>query len=91
MLIASWSAAFAGNAPAVSIEMCVCLPDSNCDRRKPMPGMLHALLRRHRVPPQRALYIGDLAIDALAAERAGMRFQFAQRFFEPNSAPTDSP
>lgn len=81
LLRAAWSAAFAGSAPEVLLEMCVCRPDARCPRRKPEPGMLMSLLRRHGVPPQRALYVGDLPIDASAAASAGVRFCWARDFF----------
>jgi len=81
LLLATWQDAFGGNAPPISIEMCVCLPSAACHRRKPMPGMLIALLRRFGLPGNRALYVGDLPIDAEAAARAGIPFCIAADFF----------
>jgi len=82
LLISTWQAAFSLRAPPVLIEMCTCLPEATCHRRKPQPGMLEALMRRHAVPPERVLYVGDLAIDAEAASRAHVRFSWARDFFE---------
>src|SRR4051812_30053373 len=47
MLLETWQAAFGGCAPPVSIELCTCLPDAACARRKPSPGMLQSLIARH--------------------------------------------
>jgi phosphoglycolate phosphatase len=41
---------------------------------KPSPEALHLLLREMEVPPDRALYVGDHAIDAECATRARVRF-----------------
>jgi len=76
-----WRASFFEGAPPVAIEMCTCLPDATCSRRKPMPGMLLALLEKYAVCPQRALYVGDLSIDAEAAQLAEIPFRFASEFF----------
>jgi len=84
MLIATWYAALGPSAPTPTIELCVCLPDSACARRKPGPGMLQALMRRHGVSPNRVLYVGDLPIDRQAAANAAVRFRWAREFFPPN-------
>lgn len=81
MLRATWEAACGPAAPPVHIEMCVCLPDAQCPRKKPEPGMLLAILKAFSVDPQRALYVGDLAVDELAARRAKVHFQWAGEFF----------
>ncbi|HYP77874.1 MAG TPA: HAD-IIIA family hydrolase [Polyangiaceae bacterium] len=86
LLLSTWHSAWASLAPSVLIEMCVCLPDAPCIRRKPEPGMLQSLIRRYGVPPERALYVGDLPIDRDAAERAHVRFSWAQEFFAPKPA-----
>jgi D-glycero-D-manno-heptose 1,7-bisphosphate phosphatase len=44
-----------------------------CDCRKPLPGMLHALVRKLDLDPARSWMIGDAAIDVLAARAAGLR------------------
>ncbi len=64
-----------------AIEMCTCPPDLRCPRRKPEPGMLRAILDRFRLPPQQALFGGDLDIDREAARRAGVAFAWAHEFF----------
>ena len=81
MLIATWRAAFGLAAPRVLIELCVCLPDAPCPRRKPAPGMLQSLMLRHEVAPEHVLYVGDLPIDQQAAAAAKVRFSWAQAFF----------
>jgi D-glycero-D-manno-heptose 1,7-bisphosphate phosphatase len=83
MLVATWRAACGPGEPQALIEMCVCLPDATCARRKPGPGMLQSLLRRHGVAAERALYVGDLPIDQRAAADAKVRFSWASEFFAP--------
>jgi D-glycero-D-manno-heptose 1,7-bisphosphate phosphatase len=64
-----------------AIEMCTCSPRRRCPCRKPAPGMLHRILRRFGLPPQEALFVGDLEIDREAAARAGVGFAWAHEFF----------
>jgi phosphoglycolate phosphatase len=42
--------------------------------QKPSPEALHLLLREMEIPDERALFVGDHAIDAECATRAGVRF-----------------
>ena len=65
----------------MAIEMCVCRDSVHCPRKKPNPGMVTSLLERFGVAPPEALLVGDLAIDAEAAGRAGVRFCWAGEFF----------
>ncbi len=46
---------------------------SECDRRKPGPGMVRDLLARFAVDPAHALMIGDRPTDVQAAQAAGVR------------------
>lgn len=85
MLIATWHEAFGPGAPSPMLELCTCLPDAPCARRKPAPGMLQSLMHRHRVTPDRVLYVGDLPIDQQAAASAKVRFRWAQEFFRQNT------
>src|SRR4051812_41393120 len=39
LLRATWAAAAGPAAPEPLLEMCVCLPDTDCERHKPRPGM----------------------------------------------------
>jgi HAD superfamily hydrolase (TIGR01662 family) len=82
MLRATWHAAFGPGAPSPMLELCVCLPDAACARRKRGPGMLQSLMHRHGVSPKRVLYVGDLPIDQQAAVNAQVRFRWAQEFFQ---------
>lgn len=88
MLVATWQAAFGRVAPPVLIELCVCLPNAACSRRKPGPGMLTSLIARHGVPPERVLYVGDLSIDEQAARSAHVRFAWAHAFFAASVPPS---
>jgi len=81
MLRATWETACGPLAPPLQIEMCVCSPDADCPRRKLQLGMLLAIWATHRIAPERALYVRDLPIDELAAQRAGVKFRWAKDFF----------
>ena len=59
---------------------CPHLPDapvqryrSECDCRKPRPGLVNQLLRQFALDPDRAILIGDRARDVEAGEAAGVR------------------
>jgi D,D-heptose 1,7-bisphosphate phosphatase len=47
--------------------------DKACDRRKPAPGMIRALLKAWPVDAARSVLVGDMAHDVAAAEAAGVR------------------
>lgn len=42
-------------------------------RGKPHPEILHKIMRRFRVSPDEAVFVGDMAIDARAARRANVK------------------
>lgn len=53
-----------------------------CRCRKPAPGMIHKLMRRCRYyNPSAVLFVGDQETDRQAAEAAGVRFEWAHKFF----------
>ena len=54
-----------------AIFFCPCLDGSNCECRKPKPGMLLDISRRFNVTPKGIPFIGDSVGDLLAAEEAG--------------------
>lgn len=71
-----------GFVPAdAAIVMCTCSPGRRCPCRKPEPGMLQEILRHFDLPPEDALFVGDLEIDRDAAARAGVAFRWAHEFF----------
>ena len=47
--------------------------DSNCECRKPRPGMIFEILRRFEVEPSQACMIGDRLTDLQAGHSAGCR------------------
>jgi len=67
--------------PAGAVQLCPHTIESACGCRKPQPGLLHRIMRFYTVPPDRTLFVGDHAVDADAARRAGVQFQWAQDFF----------
>ncbi len=54
------------------IAFCPHRPDEPSDCRKPLPGMLHAILERTGVTPDAAIMIGDTASDIAAGRAAGV-------------------
>ncbi len=51
----------------------VCIYAESTERRKPHPDPLKLALRRLRIPPESAVYVGDSPEDILMAQRAGLR------------------
>jgi HAD superfamily hydrolase (TIGR01662 family) len=51
------------------------------NRKKPQPGMLLELMREFGIPPETAIFVGDSESDRLAAEAAGVQFEWAADFF----------
>lgn len=46
-------------------------PDDNCDCRKPLPGLIHQIIKTFSVDPTNVPFIGDSVRDLEAAEAAG--------------------
>jgi D-glycero-D-manno-heptose 1,7-bisphosphate phosphatase len=49
--------------------------------RKPNPGMLLSIMEKAGFGPEDTLYVGDWGTDEQAAEAAGVRFEWASKFF----------
>lgn len=71
-------------APPGAIEICPHAPHLDCACRKPHPAMLLRLMRRFRAAEHETLYVGDMDKDEEAARRAGVRFMWADEFFNPH-------
>ncbi|MDG7044890.1 MAG: HAD family hydrolase [Nitrososphaerota archaeon] len=54
-----------------AIYYCPCLPEDDCECRKPRPGMLINAARDHYIDLSRSFMIGDKDIDAQAGRAAG--------------------
>jgi len=52
-----------------------------CWCRKPLPGLLVAFIRKHRLDPRQCIYIGGGAQDPGFARRVGMEYRSAADFF----------
>ncbi|MCK6546527.1 HAD-IIIA family hydrolase [Myxococcota bacterium] len=63
------------------VELCTCAPSTGCPRRKPAPGLLHAILARAGRAPSDAVLVGDQPCDAGAAAAAGVPFVWASALF----------
>lgn len=58
-------------ALGIAVDDLVCAPDGHA--RKPAPDMNLLLMRRHELPPDDVLCVGDRPIDVQAAEASGVR------------------
>jgi D-glycero-D-manno-heptose 1,7-bisphosphate phosphatase len=61
------------------IVYCTHDDDACCECRKPKPGMIISLLQKHRINPERAIFIGDSKKDVLAGQAAGVTTVFLRR------------
>lgn len=68
------------NVPVI-VLMCPHAPKAGCTCRKPEPLMLNQAMQKFGALPSETLYVGDMASDSEAAERAGVDFMWAQSFF----------
>jgi len=69
------------SVPAASICFCPHRLEVPCACRKPAPGMLRAIVSYYGAAPHEALFVGDSPVDREAARRAGISFEWADRFF----------
>jgi D-glycero-D-manno-heptose 1,7-bisphosphate phosphatase len=67
--------------PEEAVQMCPHAPRAGCRCRKPEPEMLRRIMRHYHAEADETLYVGDLESDERTAERAGVRFTYAARFF----------
>ncbi|WP_246955311.1 HAD-IA family hydrolase [Brachybacterium sp. Marseille-Q7125] len=75
------------DALELPIDDMVCAPDGFA--RKPDPEMIRELLRRHSLPVDQAIAVGDRPADIAAAEAAGVRGWLLVTPGIPLEAPTD--
>lgn len=66
--------------PTGSIQICPHAPDAGCSCRKPRPLMLLRIMDTFGT--RDAVMVGDQESDRLAADAAGIEFQWAHEFFE---------
>ncbi len=55
------------------IYVCPCLPEEDCDCRKPKPGMILEAAKKHNIELSSSYMIGDKQIDADAGKAAGCK------------------
>lgn len=55
------------------IFVCPCLPEENCECRKPKPGMIIEAARKHNIDLSSSFMVGDKQIDADAGRAAGCK------------------
>ena len=55
------------------IFVCPCLPEEDCECRKPKPGMILEAARKHGIDLSKSFMVGDKQIDADAGRAAGCR------------------
>lgn len=56
-----------------------------CELRKPNPGMLRRCMMNALSFPDETFFVGDLPVDANAADAAGCAFFWAEDFFAPDT------
>ena len=52
-----------------------------CYCRKPKPGMLMEIIRKHKLNPSQCIYVGDKWADYLCARNAGIKFLSAPKCY----------
>lgn len=62
----------AESIPIAGVYRCPHTPESNCDCRKPAPGMFLQAIREHSIDPAASWMVGDNESDMLAAKTAGI-------------------
>ena len=62
-----------------NIYFCPHLESSNCDCRKPNPGMLNSIVKDWNIDKDRCLFIGDKTSDKIAAESAEINFEHVNK------------
>lgn len=87
LLVAALEAASGRRAEPEAVRFCPHELEIDCACRKPAPGMLLDLLAHYRVQPAHALFIGNEPVDAEAAARAGIAFEWAQALFGADGGP----
>jgi D-glycero-D-manno-heptose 1,7-bisphosphate phosphatase len=68
----------------IDIEYCYCphtIPPANCYCRKPQSGMAIRFIRKYNLDPTQCLMVGDMTTDETFANRLGMKFINADKFF----------
>jgi D-glycero-D-manno-heptose 1,7-bisphosphate phosphatase len=72
----------AGFVPAdAALQLCPHPLEATCGCRKPMPGMLLAIMHHYGIAPEDTLFVGNHEMDREAAVRARTAFRWAQDFF----------
>lgn len=68
----------------INIEYCYCphrIPPAKCYCRKPQSGMAIYFIRKYNLNPNECLMIGDMTSDETFANRMGIKFIHADKFF----------
>jgi D-glycero-D-manno-heptose 1,7-bisphosphate phosphatase len=64
-----------------ALQLCPHALDVECDCRKPAPGMLLRIMEHYGMKPTNTVFVGNHAVDRMAADRAGVAFVWSERFF----------
>jgi D-glycero-D-manno-heptose 1,7-bisphosphate phosphatase len=67
--------------PEAALQLCPHALESECECRKPNPGMLRAIMEYYRVAPGDTLFVGNHEVDRLAARHAATGFSWSTDFF----------
>jgi len=76
-VVSNWDVGLHEHLRRLDLRFDAVLTSAEAGIRKPDPRIFALALERLRIPPERALHIGDDEIDEQAAEAAGLRFAYA--------------
>lgn len=71
----------------VEIVACTHKPKQGCACRKPAPGMLLDLMKRHEIDPTQSYMVGDFYTDVQAGHRAGLQTVYIGKENLQNKSP----
>ncbi len=82
MLLAEMVFAATGHVPpGDALAFCPHSLETDCECRKPNPGLLLRVMRTYDQDPRNTLFVGNSPVDAEAARRASVAFAWAGDFF----------
>jgi D-glycero-D-manno-heptose 1,7-bisphosphate phosphatase len=67
--------------PDAALQLCPHTAESECDCRKPKPGMLHRIMQYYGTAPSETVLVGNSLSDREAARAAGVDFMEAKAVF----------
>jgi D-glycero-D-manno-heptose 1,7-bisphosphate phosphatase len=63
------------------MQLCPHALESDCECRKPKPGMLLRIMKHYGIGPTETIFVGNDEVDRQAAARAKTAFMWTSDFF----------